>query len=61
MEHSKTLKMSNPTDPPFQRLAEWLFILFCFFFFSLVVKVIQHEGEKWTRAQKQLQQQTGKP
>lgn len=27
----------------------------------LVVKVIQHEGEKWAKAQKQLQQQTGKP
>jgi len=53
--------MKTTNDPPFQRLAEWLFILFCFFFFSLVVKVIQHEGEKWAKAQKQLQQQTGKP
>jgi len=49
--------MKTTNDPPFQRLAEWLFILFCFFFFSLVVKVIQHEGEKWAKAQKHLQRE----
>jgi hypothetical protein len=46
------MKPSHPTSPPFQLLAEILFVIHFFLLSFVFVNFVKHEAEKWNKQQK---------
>jgi hypothetical protein len=47
---------SHPTSPPFQLLAEILFVIHFFLLAFVFVNFVKHEAEKWSKQQRATKQ-----